>query len=504
MSRILPFTIAAAALTSLACGGSEPVGVNPRHALGPGVHIVAGADVTDTVDATPQQALVVRVVDADSNPVPNAIVRFTSVLRTNNQSGFSQATMALTKLTSAIWTTLAIDTTDQQGEAGVLVRLGTPAGSGGIIVTVPTLGFATTAGFTILPGAAARVVVAPADTTVYVGGAITLRAATVDRYQNPRTDPVTLSVSRPIASVQGTTLTASDIGRTRITVTAGARSDTAGLSVVPRGTIVAQAVMESTGIDLALYTFDLDGSHLHKLVSSVVSGTGYFGELPPVWSADGQSVFYHDNKFDHTRFLRVVDVASGVARALMSPDVALRHEGWPAVSGDGRWVYFDGSDFGGTTLYRTNPAGTVREQVGPAGIAGPTVSPDGQRVAAVGNTFFYASVSGPIVVFDIAAKHLTTLSATAQAVAWSPVEDRIAYIAGTSNELRIVNPDGSGDRSLALDAGFSGRIAWSPDGKYVIGHHGKWLGIVNVATGEVIPVTLGGLSVGLTNPSWKP
>jgi hypothetical protein len=466
--------------------------------------MLAGASGTDTVDAIPASALVVRVIGPDGKPAPNVTVRFTPTQRmTTGQFPSNQATMLVAALTSATWTTLGVATTNDQGDAAILVRMGTLAGAGAIIVGAPALGFTDTATFTVQPGTASRLVVAPADTTVYIGGTVAVRAQAVDRYQNARADAVTLSTSRPVAAVQGTTVTGADIGRARITATAGTRSDTMGISIVPRGTIVAQAQMEHTGIELALYIVDLDGRNLRKIVSSVVAGTGYFGELPPVWSTDGKSVFYHDNKFDHTRALWVVDVATGVTRRLPSGTVALPHEAWPAVSPDGRWVYYNGSDFEGTTLFRIDPTGTTREQVGPAGIATPTVSSDGRRVAALGVSTFFASGSGPIVIYDLATKVLTKLNITAQTLAWSPVDNRIAYL-GSSNDLRVVNADGTGDRALATDAGFSGRIAWSPDGKYVIAHRGRWFGLVTVATGEVIPISFVGLSVGLLNPSWKP
>src|SRR6185436_3247926 len=64
----------------------------------------------------------------------------------------------------------ATATTDATGRVAVYVILGRVAGTATLAVSVPTLGYATTATFTVVPGAPVRFDVAPADSAVYVGG----------------------------------------------------------------------------------------------------------------------------------------------------------------------------------------------------------------------------------------------------------------------------------------------------------------------------------------------
>ena len=487
----------------VACGGAESSGP-PSTLESPGLR-VTGASLTDTVDAMLPRALFAHVVASDGKPASGIDVTFTATRRSPNAVTPIAPTLVMSMSATGSFSSPVVATTNAQGDASVFVRTGTVAGTGTVVITVPTLGLTDTAKYTVQPGSVSAVSVAPADTAVFVGGSVMLRANAVDRHGNPRADAVTISVSRAIASVQAATITGTTIGRARVTATAGALSDTAGLSIVPHGTLVAQSIMLGSAIELALYTFDLDGTNVRKVVTSVVAGTGFFGDLVPVWSADGKFIFYHDDKLDQTRALWVYDVASGTTRRLTSGATALNHEAWPAVSRDGQWVYYNGSELGGSTLYRIAPVGTNREQPGPSGLRTPSLSPEGTRVAAV-NPASPSGGTGPIVVFDIASKRVTPLGVNAQSVAWSPVDERIAYITDFGTALRMIYADGSGDRSLTSSVGFTGRVSWSPDGKYVVAHGLNTLTIVDVSTGESIPVPLSfkAAPFGFANPSWKP
>ena len=66
-------------LTPIACD-DDGTGTGPEEERGePGVHIVAGAGVTDSIDAEPTQALVVEVFDEDGHAAVGAVVRFETV-----------------------------------------------------------------------------------------------------------------------------------------------------------------------------------------------------------------------------------------------------------------------------------------------------------------------------------------------------------------------------------------------------------------------------------------
>jgi hypothetical protein len=502
LSPIAPAMLVAGVVASSLTGCGDGSTGPGEKLQAPGLHLVAGGNVADTIDRIQAQALVVRVIGQDGRPVARTVVRFTPTEVVTGTGPFPivRPTMWVSPLTGASWSTLAIDSTDENGQAEALTRMGPTTGAAGVVVSVPVLGFVDTATYTVEPGAPVRIAIAPRDTAVFVGASLSFRGGAVDRHGNTRSDALTYTLSSDRATMSGGTLSASAVGRLRVTARLGNFSDTAGVSIVPRGTITAYTAMQHTGHQLAVFVFDLDGGNFRKLVPSVISG-GYFGEMPPVWSSDARTIFYHDNKFDHTRALWVVDVTTGSSRRLATPPNQLAHEAWPNRSRDGQWVYYNGADYGGATLFRIRPDGTGREQVSPASVRQlhPSLSPDGARVAA--------SNGGALEVMDIATKQITPLGVTGFAPAWSPVDDRIAYVAAVSGggAIHVVGADGSGARAVTSGTSYSGRLDWSSDGKYLVAAAaGGRITVIDVATGEEMPVRITSVDHGFLSPSWKP
>jgi Tol biopolymer transport system component len=503
--RLSPALLAAACAALLGCGGGGDGPTTPPQGGTPGLNVVSGAGATDTIEAVQKQPLVVRVVGANGKPLAGRVVTFAPTPiavppGTTLPSWISPTTTAVATVEG--WSPIGSGVTDAEGRVGALVRMGAVAGPAAIVVTVPELGLTTTAAYTVTPGAAYTLGVSPRDTAVYVGATVALKAAMRDRAGNARDDAVTYELTGDRATLSGATLSATAIGRVRLKARVGAVSDTMGISIVPRGTIAAYTMVMNTGHQLAVYSFGLDGSNFRKVVPSVI-GSGYFGEMPPVWSRDGATIFYHDNKTDHTRSLWAVDVATGVSRRLLSAADQFAHEAWPARSPDGQWVYFNGSEFNEATLFRVRTDGTGREQVGPtgAGQRQPSLSPDGTRVAF--------SSGGTLAVMDLASKQVTSLGLTAGAPAWSPLGDLIAYVSATdylnSGAIHVVRPDGSGARVVTTGIGYVGRLDWSPDGKYLVAaNNGGSLVVIDVATGEEMPVRLTAAGQSFLSPSWKP
>lgn len=495
---------ALAALLGCGGGGDGPT-TPPGGSSQPALQILAGAGTTDTIEAVPRQALVIRVVGANGKPLAGRIVNFASTPisvppGTTLPSWIPPTTTAVATVEG--WSAIGSGITDAEGRVGALVRMGAVAGPAAIVVSVPELGLTTTATYTVTPGAAHALTASPQDTAVYVGATVALKAAMRDRAGNARGDAVTYELTGDRATLSGSTLSATAIGRVRLRARAGAVSDTMGISIVPRGTIAAYTMVMNTGQQLSVYAFDLDGSNFRKVVPSVI-GSGYFGEMPAVWSRDGATIFYHDNKYDHTRALWAVDVATGASRRLLSTADQFAHEAWPARSHDGHWVYFNGSQFNEATLFRVRTDGTGREQVGPAGAGQrqPSPSPDGTRVAF--------SSGGTLAVMDLASKQATSLGLTASAPAWSPLGDLIAYVSATdyynTGAVHVARPDGSGARVVTTGAGYLGRLDWSPDGKYLIAANNTGsLVVIDVATGEEMPVRLMAAGQSFLSPSWKP
>ncbi|HET6231107.1 MAG TPA: hypothetical protein VFE05_13620 [Longimicrobiaceae bacterium] len=501
------------ATTGAACSGS-PSGSEPPKST-PGVRVAGGDQVTDSIDATPQQALVVQVTEPNGKPAAGTIVQFEAVVA---GTGFDQTpSMWMASVGTDVFEGFTAATTDAEGRASVRVRMGSHAGAGAVTITVPSYGYSAIAQYTVQPGAAWAVTATPGDTTLYVGRTVEMRATVADRAGNPRADAVTFAVaSGPVTLSAGKTLTTAAVGRGVVVAQVQAVADTSYVSVIPEGTIAGFTS------DMELYTVNLDGTGL-RLLAQASAGRGYFGEMPAAWSADGKSLVYHDSRSDHNRMLYSVDLASGIRTLLIAEPDGLISQAWPQRSRDGQWVYFNGQGtwqgaYVGSQLFRVRSDGTGAERVNTGGafaISGyASPSPDGSRLAFLTNRDF---TSGGLHVLDLATGQSTALNISAATPRWSPNGDLIAYVAMPDGfgfmdnhvvtgfgELRVVRPDGTGARTVTRTQNlFLPGIGWSPDGKYLIGagQQGAALTVVDVATGEEVRIRL---PRNLRAPDWRP
>lgn len=445
----------------------------------PGIHVVEGGSAADTVLATLVQALVVEVRDEQGKVVPGAVVRFSSVM---GDAHPHVPTVWVGPITSTQFSTLVVDSTDARGRAAVLVRLGRLAGMGGVVVTVPVLGLEATVPYTIRPGSAARVVVTPADTAVYAGAEYAIGATATDRFGNPREDAVTFTTSGPAATVSGGTVRAAAVGRGMIVAQVGSRTDTAWVSVVPRGTLVA-----STGsywfpsASATLAVVNLDGSGYREITGG--------GAYRPAWSPAGDGVV-----FDRGGAIHATDL-SGNARPLVadSPPPGVMH--WARYAPDGASVFFGSSQSPGQLVWRVRSDGTGLEQISTTATYStaeghPSPSPDGASLA-------YYEGGGSDVrirIRDLATGTVRPALAPGHAPTWSPAGDLIGYH-GTEGydhgSLRVMHPDGSGQRQVSA-AGrlYEFGLDWSPDGKWIVARSrsARVIDLVQVETGLTLPL----------------
>ena len=354
------------------------------------------------------------------------------------------------------------------------------------------------------PGEPAGILIAPSDTTLFQSASVPFTAVVTDRYRNRRAELAQLEPATSGLSVSGATVRA-DSGPSRQVVRArfGALTDSAWVSIVPRGELAAGEAALYVGESGDLVVVNLDGSGSRPAL--VTSQPGDYGTQPAAlyarWDPAGTRLVYQ--RTSSTDRLFTGDLA-GVARPLLYPS-PFSAEFHPDFSPDGAWVYFAARSPGLATssVWRVHPDGTGLEQApfGPDGSESrPAVSPDGQWLA-------YAS-DGYIHVRSLITGQHTALNVPGTAPRWSPTGDVIAYVnagdySGYSGVLRLVLPDGTGDRPLVTTEAYAPGIDWSPDGKYVVAETANYgvLELIEVATGTRIPLPY---SARLLAPAWRP
>ncbi len=492
-----PLALAALAVAAVlsACDGGDPTGTPPA----PGIRAVSGPPAADTVGATPSQSVVVEVRGEAGRAAPGVMVRFQAAevlapvhCRAVISSCGKLPGILVANSGDGAFAAVGSATTDAEGRAAVRVRFGTVAGEGKLVVTAPELGLQDTLRFTVRAGSAHQAVVAPRDTTVYIDTAFGRSGFVVDRFGNARPEAAVLSGDAGLV-VQGGSVTGREYGAFRLAARYGSLpGDSVAISVVPRGTLAAVIpVYEGDSIVLV----DLDGSNRRTIpVRNRVHGLD--------WAPDGSRLVASlGTGGGYPRLLHYV--ALDGARTPVFPGSTLLEEVQPVFSANGQWLFFMGWPYDDARqVWRARPDGSGREQLTNAETrsylrlsAGP--SPDGSKVAVS-----FGSNTGPSV-YDIAAGRYSTLGMSPKHVfRWSPDGSRIAF--GDGNRLPgLVNPDGSGLQEF-VPKGFThseGQLDWSPDGRWILFRGVGWLEMLDVKSGKQIPLFH---TSGYDQPVWKP
>ncbi len=476
----LAFAFGVTALATVACKETTGPSSSGNGPLGVGVTIIAGGGQRDTANAELAQALVLQIADSSGVPAGQEVVRFESV---PVDSQPYVASVLVGALTSPSYSTFASGTTNDSGEAAILIQLGPYAGSGRVVVSVPRFGYEDTVTFAILPGAAVRLA-GLADTALYAGRTGQLHAYVADRNGNRRPDAVTYqSLNTSVATVTNSgAATAVSLGRATVQVQGGTPSlaDSTHVNVVPTGTVAA-VVGAFHGLPAGtVITMNLDGSGVTPVPQTAGTDNQYLS-----WTPDGTTLLGHRGYH-----VFAMDLA-GNARFVVPASVGFAEDVWPRYTATGGgWVYFAGV-YGNVALYRIRLNGTGLDSV-PVGFGTqPYPSPDGTRVAWS---------DGTLHVFNYATRTDTALGVPGYAPHWSPDGTLIAYATGDPGVISVMKPDGSARRVLSGSAYYGWAFDWSPDSQWLV-VYGSSLALIQVQTGLVLPL---GYAAGLGQPAWKP
>jgi hypothetical protein len=464
--RIACCAVFVAALTN-ACGGGGDASTNPQSG-GHGVRVIAGGGQTDTILATLRQALVVEIRDSAGALAKGALVDFSPVVDAGGNPG------VLVSADQQYFSISASSIADSRGQAKVLVKLATVAGTARLVAGVAGIGAIDTITFTVKPGSPVKFAVAPRDTSVAPGTGFVLRASLADQFTNPIAGPVpTFSATGVSVTSTGQVTAPSTTGRGRILLSYQRLADSAFVSVVPRFPMV---INRSSGAGGAVVLINSDGSGSATLVANSDNSLA-----PSSVAATSNVVFYRG---DPTTNGRVWVVQRNGSPQLLVPGET-RAEAWPRLSPDGAWVYFVRDS---RSLWRVHLDGSGLDSLtsftAPRVYRAPTIAPDSRSVAIEDGSV--------LQIVDVATKTSRALSVTCAGPAYSP--DGAFIACATPSGISTVKTDGTGQRVVAGYSGLAGAddlsgLDWTPDGKWILSMLGRRLALIEVSSGTVLPLT---------------
>jgi TolB protein len=242
----------------------------------------------------------------------------------------------------------------------------------------------------------------------------------------------------------------------------------------PSGERIAFVGPDSSGLT-GLYVVNADSSGLQRVTEANREG------LEIAWSPDGSRLALSYLRFDSpgpggTADIYIVNL-DGTGRARITPGGGANTS--PAWSPDGRRIAFVSDRDGNREIYVMNADGTAPTRLTnhPLEDDRPAWSPDGRLLLFVSNRDVDPQLRAAspslyvpeIYVMNPDGSGQRNLSMNAEYdnfPVWSPSGDRIAF--ESDGDIFVMNEDGSGARQLTrypcLDAGPS----WSPDGRRIV------------------------------------
>jgi hypothetical protein len=501
------------ALQLASCGGDGGPSAPPEA----GIRAILGAGITDTVDAQPLQALVVEVRGSGGVLASGVLVRFQAVPSADTARRL-ETPVFLCDISDpfcgdfVLGHVVITEPTDAQGRAKITVRLGTIAGPAIVRLTVPDLGLADSVTYTVTPGAAAGVIPQSRDTSLDIGSTATLRGGVFDRHHNARPEQTTITAGPggAITLDAGTGIvTGRDMGTQSVFFRYNSFVDSTNVHVTPAGRLVVWSSLERV-----VRLVNLNGSNERLLLTNVDSDLGSFPRFDPT----RQRVTLHDAIFGGPpNNIIVVDTTGSPRRDISAATpgftmvIATRQlaDGTVLVVGQA----FEVPSHPGYSLWSVATDNTITFLAALPDLGstdgGADISHNGSRVAYVANIGGSAT---ELRVLDVSSGSSTVLEPnTASAPSWSAQDDRVAYLVSGAvgsappyGALVIINTDGTGRSALGSTI-LSPGLAWSPDGKYIVGRpsSGGTLRVLRLSDGANVVLKFSG-GTGCCHDYWQP
>lgn len=503
MSAARAITLITIGVVAAACSADS----STKPLVNPTMTIVRGAGLTDTIQASVFEAIVAEVRGADGKIAPGVAVHF-EVPRSNDPARPKENPIFVCNLagvgcnTTGTLPRIYYDTTDADGRVEALVRLGTLAGRIVVRLNAVDLGLTDSAVFNVKAGNRVRIRALSTDTSVNLGSAITVGAQTFDRYNNPRSDPTTITagIGNSISVTPAGVVNALDIGEQWLFVRSGSLVDSTLVRAVPSARLVAWDQFAQ-----AVRIFNSNGSDKRTLVSNIWTSIGVY----PHFEMSRRQVLMYGTNISTTNFT-LIDT-TGTPRRDFTEGLGLRAIQAVRLLADGAVLVVSwGTTPGEYQLFRVNTDNTttvLRNLPGLLSDAGghADISLDGKRL--VYQAYTNSPAGRELRVMNIATGDETVVTPNGNAPRWSPTGDRILYIEPGLGTATIINADGTGKRKVGSTV-FSAGLAWSPDGTHIIGRSESTGQLRIIRLNDLAGVTLqfraaNGSSEGYFQPDWR-
>jgi TolB protein len=231
-------------------------------------------------------------------------------------------------------------------------------------------------------------------------------------------------------------------------------------------------------------------------------------DMQPAFSPDGSVIAYVKKEQDYSDLLLYV-VGTGDFKTLTNN--RFTKSTWvfrPTWSPDGKQLAYVSDQFSWDMgLFLMNATGTGARRIsqgeGVGGVDSPTFSPDGKKIALAA----FRSGTQQVWLITLATGRWTQVTNHPEGAydpRWSPVEEKLAYVAreNRKHDIWVTDLEGKHPKKLT-DQGTARAPAWSPDGRFLAwiaernGSFDIWVATVERVNGEISLGTPAALTRGL-------